>query len=287
MFENSFLQGSSVLGLQLFSFTVVFCFSLMLRSSWFFLVTFLKIMSFFLFLLLRILFDILQFDYNVSWFVFIYLSLRFLGFLNMLVDVFHQISNIQILPLPHSFLFFRNLVVLILPSTLFESSFVFSVFLSFCFFFWITSFYLLVLLLCLICCQTYYAFICVVISVYLEVSFGSYPNLLRTFYTLLFSEDVSSLICINHLFCHLCHIIPIFEVWYGSDYAFCKLHCFLLIVAFFSFWIWLSFIVYCSLPLKNFSWRSPRPRIKMSFPQEVLHLLLPGTWEHYQFRTAS
>lgn len=205
----------------------------MLRSSWFFLVTFLKIMSFFLFSLLRILFDILQFDYNVSWFVFIYLSLRFLGFLNMLVDVFHQISNIQILPLPHFFLFFRNLVVLILSSTLFESSFVFSVFLSFCFFFWITSFYLLVLLLCLICCQTYYAFICVVISVYLEVSFGSYPNLLRTFYTLLFSEDVSSLICINHLFCHLCHIIPIFEVWYGSDYAFCKLHCFLLIVAFF------------------------------------------------------
>lgn len=55
----------------------------------------------------------------------------------------------------------------------------------------------------------------------------------------------------------------------------CAVSCSLCLV--FSFWVLFSLIIYCSFPLKNYLWRSLRPRMKMPSSQGVWHLLLPGT----------
>lgn len=106
----------------------------------------------------------------------------------------------------------------------------FSIFFLFVFdVFWII-FYLPFLLLYLICCQIYYIFIYVVISIYRNFVFS-----ISAMHFLYFAPKMlSSLICSNHLFC----LSPVFRnpsiwYWYGSGYAFCILCCCLLIVLFF------------------------------------------------------
>lgn len=55
----------------------------------------------------------------------------------------------------------------------------------------------------------------------------------------------------------------------------CAVSCSLCLV--FSFWVLFSLILYCSLPLKNYLWRSLRPRMKTPSSQGVWRLLLVST----------
>lgn len=125
--------------------------------------------------------------------------------------------------------FFWNLILVTLPSILFEPSCIFYLFAAF----WILSFIFSSLYRSSLLPNPLY--FCLCCDFYIS-SFGCFPNLLCVLFIFsCFLKIFSSLICNDH-----------FATWVATccmsfDYAFCELHWFLLIVSFFCL---LNFVIF-------------------------------------------
>lgn len=136
----------------------------------------------------------------------------------------------------------------------------------------LSGYFLLSLVLCidLVCCQTHYIFVYVVIFIYHHLAVFQICCV-RFLYLAVFWRYFQAwyvMIILPHEWQHATWVLIMLSVN-------CTGSC--LLYLFFAFWISLSFILNSSLALKIYFLRFLRPRMKMPSSQGILHLLLPGS----------